>query len=56
MTYLSPDGRNVGGGGRTELVYNAGQKVRAMAGFNGGALTAFDGGGVYLRVESVEVV
>lgn len=45
--YLSPDGQNLGGGGRTELVYSAGQRVRRLVPFKCGVIQVFEQGGVY---------
>ncbi|OKH32145.1 hypothetical protein NIES2119_26930 [[Phormidium ambiguum] IAM M-71] len=44
--YRSPDGQNLGGGGRTTRLYS-GQKVVAMLVCRGGLYTAFDGAGIY---------
>lgn len=44
--YRSPDGQNLGGGGRTQRLYQ-GQKVMAMIPCRGGLFTAFDGAGIY---------
>jgi hypothetical protein len=46
--YLSPDGLNLGGGGKTVLVYSGSQHVVSVQAFKGGVLTQFDGGGLYL--------
>jgi hypothetical protein len=45
--YRSPDGQNLGGGGRTEKVYPGPQKVRAMLVCKNAIFTAFSGGGIY---------
>jgi hypothetical protein len=52
--YLSPDGQNLGGGGRTGRVYPGNQVARKMvcdqgSGINGSnsVITTFSGGGVY---------
>jgi hypothetical protein len=45
--YFSPDGRNIGGGGHTDLAYTGSQRVVQMVGAGGGVDTLFSGGGVY---------
>jgi len=46
--YRSPDGNNVGGGGRTRRVYKGSQYVVSMRCSSGGVITKFSGGGIYL--------
>ncbi|CAK8711632.1 hypothetical protein GCAAIG_00930 [Candidatus Electronema halotolerans] len=45
--YRSPDGQNLGGGGRTYKVYKGTQTVKAMTPCRGGVVTAFSGAGIY---------
>lgn len=45
--YRSPDGQNLGGGGRTTRVYPGSQTVRAMLVCQNAIFTAFSGGGIY---------
>ncbi len=46
--YRSPDGNNLGGGGKTKRVYKGKQSVRAMKCANGNVITTFSRGGTYL--------
>ena len=45
--YKSPDGLNLGGGGRTVFAYKGNQKVVSMIVFKNNVVTAFSKGGVY---------
>ena len=46
--YRSPDGNNLGGGGRTRRVYKGSQSVRQMkCDSNGNVITTFSGGSTY---------
>ncbi len=45
--YFSPDGKNLGGGGKTVSAYGGTQTVMQMVAANGGVDTLFSGGGVY---------
>jgi hypothetical protein len=46
--YFSPDGKNLGGGGQTRVVYPGSGWVIAMIPYKQGVVTAFSGGHIYL--------